>query len=423
MPLDMGTRMSRRRLLLAGAGIVGTALVGRLVPGHGALAAGAGRVSSAASGGEQQSLAGASGGDGGASSMCLGAALYEATLHGDETLVLPAVDRWREVTGFYPAILPLWSPFDLELPAPRGGIFPADWLLQGLRERGVEPAVFAHSADEARWKTHGYEAILRGERDEALEAWGVAAAAYGHRLILRWDQEMNGKFPWSDRPPREYVAAFRHVSDRIRRVAGARNVELHFCPGLRGGRPGLDTIESYYPGDEWCQHAGFDGYSRTEEWMPLAEQWGPIIDRLGTISRRPILVGEFGRRIDLADRDGWLATLADVRGVEAAVYFDMNLPFFEAPSNHWLMDRPMREVFASLPRCRLIRAEPRATPSPEPSPEPSPSADLEVPAEPSASPGTGPSMRPSPSTDTLPLIAPSPSAGPSAVLQSISRTS
>ncbi len=376
MPLDMGTRMSRRRLLLAGAGIVGTALVGRLVPGHGALAAG---------------------GDGGASSMCLGAALYEATLHGDETLVLPAVDRWREVTGFYPAILPLWSPFDLELPAPRGGIFPADWLLQGLRERGVEPAVFAHSADEARWKTHGYEAILRGERDEALEAWGVAAAAYGHRLILRWDQEMNGKFPWSDRPPREYVAAFRHVSDRIRRVAGARNVELHFCPGLRGGRPGLDTIESYYPGDEWCQHAGFDGYSRTEEWIPLAEQWGPIIDRLGTISRRPILVGEFGRRIDLADRDGWLATLSDVRGVEAAVYFDMNLPFFEAPSNHWLMDRSMREVYASLPRCRLIRAEPRATPSPEPSPVPS--------------------------ADTLPLIEPSPSAGPSAVLQSLSRTS
>ena len=148
MPLDMGTRMSRRRLLLAGAGIVGTALVGRLVPGHGALAAGAGRVSSAASGGEQQSLAGASGGGGGASSVCLGAALYEATLHGDETLVLPAVDRWADVTGFYPALLPLWSPFDLELPAPRGGIFPADWLLQGLRERGVEPAVFAHSADE-----------------------------------------------------------------------------------------------------------------------------------------------------------------------------------------------------------------------------------------------------------------------------------
>jgi hypothetical protein len=134
-------------------------------------------------------------------------------------------------------------------------------------------------------------------------------------------------------------------------------------------------------------------------------------------------VGEFGRRIDLADRDGWLATLSDVRGVEAAVYFDMNLPFFEAPSNHWLMDRPMREVFASLPRCRLIRAEPRATPSPEPSPEPSPSADLGAPAEPSAAPGTGLSMRPPPSTDTLPFNAPSPSAGPSAVLQSISRTS
>ena len=113
--------------------------------------------------------------------------------------------------------------------------------------------------------------------------------------------------------------------------------------------------------------------------MPLAEQWGPIIERLGRISRRPILVGEFGRRIDLPDRDGWLRSLRDVQGVDAAVYFDMDLPFFEAPSNHWLMDRPMREVYASLPPCRLIRAAPRETPSPEPSPSgaPSPGASAE----------------------------------------------
>ena len=69
--------------------------------------------------------------------MCLGASIFEATLHGDESSVLPAVDRWRELTGFYPNILPLWSPFDLDLPAPRGRGFPADWLLQGLRERGI----------------------------------------------------------------------------------------------------------------------------------------------------------------------------------------------------------------------------------------------------------------------------------------------
>ena len=404
MPLDMSARMSRRRLLLASAGVAGAALVGRFVPGLDALASGTvpgGPVPGDGAGQSERVAGAAPGGGVDGSRLCLGVALFEATQHGDETLVLPAVDRWRELTGFYPAILPLWSPFDLELPAPRGGIFPADWLLQGLRERGVEPAVFAHSADEVRWRTHGYEAILRGQRDEALEAWGIAAAAYGHRLILRWDQEMNGKFPWSDRPAPEYVAAFRHVSDRIRHVAGARNVELHFCPGLRTGKPGLDDIEAFYPGDDWCQQAGFDGYSRTETWLPLAEQWGPIVDRLGRISRRPILVGEFGRRIDLPDRDGWLRSLRDVQGVAAAVYFDMDLPFFEAPSNHWLMDRPMREVYASLPRCRLIRAEPRATPSPEPSPSGVPSA------EPSRSPG------PSSSAGPLPSAGPSPSASPS----------
>ena len=165
MPLDMSARMSRRRLLLASAGVAGAALVGRFVPGLDALASGTvpgGPVPGDGAGQSERVAGAAPGGGVDGSRLCLGVALFEATQHGDETLVLPAVDRWRELTGFYPAILPLWSPFDLELPAPRGGIFPADWLLQGLRERGVEPAVFAHSADEVRWRTHGYEAILRG---------------------------------------------------------------------------------------------------------------------------------------------------------------------------------------------------------------------------------------------------------------------
>lgn len=366
--------------------------------------------------------------------MCLGASIYEATLHGDETLLLPAVDRWRALTGFYPAILPLWSPFDLDLPAPRGNGFPADWLLQGLRERRIEPAIFAHSADEPGWATHGYEAILRGERDEALERWGLQAAAYGHRLVFRWDQEMNGRFPWSLREPAEYIRVFRHVSQRIRHVAGARNVEFFFCPSLRGQDSGLDIIESYYPGDEWCQHVGFDGFSRTEQWTPLAEQWGPTVRRLERMTERPIVVGEFGRRVDLPQRDEWLASLGDVRGVSAAIYFDMNLTFFDWPGHHWLMGGPMRKVYASLPRCRPLveeptegplpepSAEPFTSPSPEPSPAPSlegsPEASLQPSPVPDQTPGASAAPRPSPTAHTA-----SPASGVDASRASVEDTS
>jgi hypothetical protein len=293
--------ISRRRLLLAAAGLAGAAVAGQL-----------GRV------GPARAARPASG-----EPMLLGAAIYEATLHGDERFVLPAVDVWRALTGFYPSVLPLWSPFDRDLPAPRGGRFPADWLLRGLRSRGIEPAVYAHSASRPRWPTHGYEAILRGERDEALERWGHAAAAYGHRLILRWDHEMNGTFPWSRRPPEQYVLAFRHVSDRIRRIAGAANVEVFFCPALRHRGRGLDGIESYFPGDDWCQLVGFDAYSRSRRWEPLAEQWAPILARLERMTDRPVLVGEFGRRVDREGRDRWLASLAEVRSVLGSIYFEI----------------------------------------------------------------------------------------------------
>ena len=288
--------------------------------------------------------------------MRLGASLYESTLHGDETLVLPAVDRWKRQTGFYPSIVPLWSPFEHDVPAPRGGQFPSDWLLRGMRKRGVEPAVFAHSATAATWATHGYEAILRGERDEALEAWGHAAAQYGHRLILRWDHEMNGFFPWSWLPQQLYIDVFRHVSDRIRKVAGAHNVKMHFCPILAIAGPDLDVVESYYPGDDWVQRVGFDGFSWYQKWEPLAQRWGPLIDRLERITDAPIIVGEFGRRIDYRERPEWLDSLRAVRGVASVIYFDMNLTHHPYPMHHWRMDAAMRKVFKRLPK-RKVRLE------------------------------------------------------------------
>jgi beta-mannanase len=203
---------------------------------------------------------------------------------------------------------------------------------------------------------------LRGGRDEAIERWGQAAAAYGDPLILRWGHEMNGTFPWSRRPPEEYVRVFRRVSDRIRRVAGATNVRLYFCPMIRMRDTGLDTMESYYPGDEWCQLVGFDAYSKTERWMPLAERWGPIMARLKRMTGRPVVVGEFGRRVDRRQRDTWLASLADVKGVRGVVYFDMDLTRFKWPQHHWLMDEPMRHVYASLTsRSRITSAQRETT--------------------------------------------------------------
>ncbi len=349
MPSD-DRLISRRDLLTAMAGLAGTALLGRLAWADPVRAATAWPSLATLGGAETPRNMPAPAG----SPIGLGASIHEATLHGHESLVLPGVDSWRDLTGFFPAILPLWSPFDIDLPAPRGGQFPATWLLDGLWARGIQPAVYARSAGEGRWATHGYEAILRGERDEAIERWGLAAAADGRRLILRWDQEMNGTFPWSLREPAEYVRVFRRVSDRIRRVAGATNVELHFCPALRRRAGGLDEVQSYFPGDDWCQLVGFDAYSRTAEWEPIAEQWGPMLQRLRRMSDRPVLVGEFGRRVDLPARPAWLATLADVRGVGGAVYFDMDLTQHAWPEHRWLMSRPMRAVYAGLQGSRLL---------------------------------------------------------------------
>ena len=98
-----------------------------------------------------------------------------------------------------------------------------------------------------------------------------------------------------------------------------------------------------------------------ERWEPIPEQWGPLLRRLRRMTDRPVVVGEFGRRVDLPDRDRWLTTLADVSDVDATVYFDMDLTQRAWPDHHWLMDRPMRAVYAGLRRSRLTEPG-RSTP-------------------------------------------------------------
>ncbi len=90
------------------------------------------------------------------------------------------------------------------------------------------------------------DAIIAGEFEADLDAWGVAAREFGTPLLVEWGTECNGEwFPWNgawngadatdgfgdpDTPdgPERFVAAYRHIAARIRAGATAINSVLSF---------------------------------------------------------------------------------------------------------------------------------------------------------------------------------------------------
>ena len=241
-----------------------------------------------------------------------------------------ALDAWREQAGRYPDLAPVWCPLF---------VFPDPVLLGQLRGRGIEPMLYTRSSRftlsaGARIAHPAYTAqtYLAGDHDAALDAFAQAAQEYGHRLIARFDHEPSlGWAPWSG-PPELYIAAWRYISDRLRR---APNIKMYWC--------GWSGDMEYYPGNRWCDFVGFDAYSKRVVFRELRSQWRKPIAAIRERTKKPIIVGEFGRLRGRPLRWLWMRSLRKVRGVWACVYFDIDVR--KSEGKDWRMSPWMRREF------------------------------------------------------------------------------
>ncbi len=109
-------------------------------------------------------------------------------------------------------------------------------------------------------RADGQDALLRdvaaGAYDARIVGICTTLAAFDRPVLLRWGHEMEletGRYPWSNRDPGEYVAAYRHVVDRCRSVASTI-----FYVWSPAGNAGLDR---YWPGREYVDYVGLSIFS------------------------------------------------------------------------------------------------------------------------------------------------------------------
>jgi hypothetical protein len=156
--------------------------------------------------------------------------------------------------------------------------------------------------------------ITNGNFDADIHRWANEIKSFPYTILFRPMGEMNGNWlPWAcgnvlaevapvnGNSPEDYIPAYQHVHD-IFEAEGVTNVEWVWAPNRDGpineSTPGTAiaqyTFDTYYPGDEYVDYIGIDGYNWGNEyewsnWQDLGEVFGYSYDvfRNGTVNSNP----------------------------------------------------------------------------------------------------------------------------------------
>ncbi|GAG81757.1 unnamed protein product [marine sediment metagenome] len=142
-----------------------------------------------------------------------------------------------------------------------------------------------------------------------------AAKDWGKPLFLRFAHEMNGNwYPWDgfhngeQSAPDKYKQAWLYIYN-VREELGADNVNLVWCPN-NTNQPNVswNEISQYYPGDQYVDWIGMDGYNwGYGSWQRFDSVFSNIYQSLTSLTSKPIMIGEFASAENGGSKAGWIA--------------------------------------------------------------------------------------------------------------------
>jgi mannan endo-1,4-beta-mannosidase len=146
------------------------------------------------------------------------------------------------------------------------------------------------------WEPNGQSLsdIAAGKYDAYVRSSAKLAKAWGGELMLRFAHEMNGSwYSWSGSPT-TYVSAWQHLVS-IFREEGVTNVRWVWAPNV--DRSGTMPFSSYFPGDDWVDYVGLDGYNFGAidgSWFSLEELFSSSYAKVTALSTKPVIITETG---------------------------------------------------------------------------------------------------------------------------------
>lgn len=176
--------------------------------------------------------------------------------------------------------------------------------------------------------------IAAGRHDRYARRFAAAAKRFGTPVLIRFAHEMNGSwYPWAvgvgATTAQDHIAAWRHLVTLFRTL-GADNVGWVWSPNA--GRGTASPLTATWPGREWVDWIGIDGYNGGDElawggWADPAEIFDESLRQIRAVAPDlPVMIAETGCAESGGDKAAWIGELFDWirrRGdIDALVWFD-----------------------------------------------------------------------------------------------------
>jgi hypothetical protein len=244
------------------------------------------------------------------------------------------LDEYANLVGQRPAIVMWYRGFDQPL------MYSSE--ISNLSSRGATPMVSLEPVDQ-NGTDISLAQIAAGNYDSYIHKDASIAKGWGGRLLVRFAYEMNlspkAGIPWgggsgafAGNTASDYIAAWRHVVS-IFREEGATNAEFVWAPNIDdGGIP----FSQYFPGDEWVNEVGLDGYNwgsgfeaQGHSWLSLGDTFASSYATLTQLSSKPVMITETGSSELGGDKANWIRNgfLNEIPQkfprVNAAIWFDV----------------------------------------------------------------------------------------------------
>jgi hypothetical protein len=139
--------------------------------------------------------------------------------------------------------------------------------------------------------------VASGMYDATIDARAEDIKAYGGPILFIFHHE-----PETEGEPEDFIAAYQHIQDRFR-AAGVTNVSYVWT--LLAYTFRAERADQWYPGDDYVDIVGADGYNwfgclpggAEDEWMSFAEVFGAFHD-FGVAHDKPMIIAEYGSQED-----------------------------------------------------------------------------------------------------------------------------
>jgi len=180
------------------------------------------------------------------------------------------------------------------------------------------------------WEPDGidFHDIVSGSLDATIKARAAGAKQLAQPFFLDFAAEMNGDEAWSGNDAGLYVDAYRHIHDLFD-AAGATNVVWAWCPNVTDVDNGNAHTLDYYPGDDYVDWTGVDGYNwGGADWQSFHDVFKDIYPILAG-KQKPIIIGEMSSSETGGDKAAWIdamipALQQDFPLIRAVIWFDVN---------------------------------------------------------------------------------------------------